>query len=124
MTDGKRPDIWIGHVVLRTPRLAETETCLLAIGLRPVFKGDNVRILELRGGTHIAVLGEDDAEPVDVPYDFMVEDLAASHRQFTDQGLNVGPIEEGDIHTSFVLTEPGGNRITVNSTHVEDHSLV
>jgi len=36
----------------------------------------------------------------------------------------VSEISRGDIHDSFFLTDPSANRITVNSTHVDDHSLV
>lgn len=40
------------------------------------------------------------------------------------KGLTLSPISRGDIHDSFTVTEPGGNQIRVNSTHVKDHSIV
>ena len=48
----------------------------------------------------------------------MVEDLDATHADFAERGLSPSPIERGRIHNSFTVTEPGGGRITVDSTHV------
>lgn len=50
-----RPDIWIGHVDLRTANLDESEAFMKEIGLRAVFRNDNVAVLELRGGNQIRV---------------------------------------------------------------------
>ena len=122
--DNKRPDVWIGHVRMPTTKMEESHAFMQAIGMRPIFKGETVAVLELRGGTHIVLANDENHEPADVSFDLMVEDLAETHAQYLGRGYQVTEIEKGRIHDSFYLTEPGGNRIVVNSTHVPDHSLV
>lgn len=120
----KRPDIWIGHTSLKTNDLKGSDEFLSKIGLRPVFKNDEITIFELRGGTHVIMSLDEAAKGGDAGFDFMVEDIDATHGSFTSLGLDVSQIARGDIHDSFKVTEPGGNRITVNSSHVENHSVV
>ena len=124
MVDNKRPDVWIGHISMKTQTLDSSEAFMKEIGLRPIFRGDTVAVLELRGGTHIVLAEDKSSEPTSVGFDFMVEDLEATHAQYKARGYQLSDIEPGSIHNSFVLTEPGGNLIKVNSTHVPDHSLV
>jgi hypothetical protein len=124
MVDNKRPDVWIGHISMKTQVLDLSETFMKEIGLRSIFRGDTVAVLELRGGTHIVLSEDKSGEPTLAGFDFMVEDLDATHTQYKARGYTVSDIEEGSIHNSFVLTEPGGNQNKVNSTHVPDHSLV
>ena len=50
--------------------------------------------------------------------------IDATFASFTSLGLDVSEIDRGDIHDSFTVVEPGGNCIKVNSTHVQDHSIV
>lgn len=94
------------------------------IGLRPLFRGDDIAVMELRGGTHILLAHGNSAGGSDANFDFMVEDLDQSHAEFKKQGLDITDIERGRIHDSFRVTEPGGNSIVVNSTHVPDHNAV
>ncbi len=120
----KRPDIWIGHTSLRTNDLNGSDEFLSKIGLRRVFKNDAITIFELRGGTHVLMILDEAAKGGDADFDFMVEDIDATYGSFTSLGLDVSEIDRGDIHDSFTVVEPGGNRITMNSTHVKDHSIV
>ena len=94
------------------------------IGLRPLFRGDDIAVMELRGGTHILLVQDDSAGLAATKFDFMVEDLDHTHAEFKERGLNITDIERGRIHDSFRVTEPGGNSIVVNSTHVPDHNAV
>ena len=119
-----RPAVWVGHVALRTADPVRSGDFMLALGMRGIFKGDDVWVLELRGGTHLILLRDAEATPGDADFDLMVEDLEAAHQSFRDRGYTATDIERGRIHDSFQITEPGGNRITFNSTHVEDHGLV
>ena len=116
----ERPPIWVGHVSLRTRELDATASFMEQIGMRNVFRGDDVAILELRGGTHIAVVRDEEAEPGQARFDLMVEDIDAAHASYTKLGLPVSGIERGEIHDAFVVTEPGGSTIVVNSSHVTD----
>ncbi|HAK51412.1 MAG TPA: hypothetical protein DCM54_05835 [Gammaproteobacteria bacterium] len=124
MSEDKRPDVWIGHVRMTTPSLEASETFMKEIGLRSIFRGDEIAVMELRGGTHIVLAQDEGGKPDKTSFDFMVEDLDATHAQYVERGYSVSDIEEGRIHSSFVVTEPGGNQIVVNSSHVPDHSLV
>ena len=124
MDTKQRPAIWIGHVDLSTTDLAGSEQFLIDIGLRFVFKTESMVIYELRGGTHILMFARDKVEEADARFDFMVEDVDAMRSTMQTKGYEVTELERGDIHDSFYVTEPGGNRVHVNSTHVEDHSIV
>ncbi len=114
------PPIWIGHVTLQASDVAETSTWLARLGLRLIMVRDEVAVLELRGGTHLVVLPADEPIPAGTPasFDLMVEDIEDSHRSWTALGLMLPPIERGEIHDSFNLTDPSGQVITVNSNHV------
>jgi hypothetical protein len=120
----KRPGIWIGHTSLKTRDLNGSDEFLSKIGLRPVFKNELITIFEMRGGTHIIMSLDESASGGNADFDFMVEDVDVTYESFVSLGLEVNEIVRGNIHDSFTVVEPGGNRITVNSTHVENHSLV
>lgn len=124
MSNEMRPPIWVGHVAVHTPTLEATEEFFKTIGLRSVFRGEEVAVLELRGGTHLVVIDDPAALPGAVDFDLMVEDVDAAHARFQQLGLEVGALEPGNIHTSFTVTEPGGRTIVVNSSHVADHASV
>jgi hypothetical protein len=75
-------------------------------------------VLELRGGTHLVLRPGRPPSTADAPFDLMVEDLEATHAEWERLGLNVSPIDRGRIHSAFVLRDPDGNTVTVNSSHV------
>ena len=86
--------------------------------MREIHQGDDVAILELRGGTHLVIVpGEPKAG--DAPFDLMVEDLEATHRDWSERGIEVSAITSGNIHSAFEATDPDGYRVTVNNSHVE-----
>jgi len=87
------------------------------VGMREVVRNDEVAVMELRGGTHL-VLVPGTVTAGDAPFDLMVEDLRLVHEQWTAQGLDPGPIAHDRIHDSFMVTDPDGHRVTVNSSHV------
>ena len=118
-----RPPVWVGHITMNTPTLKESTAAMLQVGMRPIVENENIAVLELRGGTHIVLRQTEDAEPIDTEFDFMVEDVDATHAEYAAKGLSVSEIRRGRIHDSFTFTEPGGNRITVNSTHVSDQPV-
>ena len=118
-----RPPVWVGHVSMATPKLADSRTFMEQLGMRPMFRNESVAIFELRGGTHLVLVADENARAGDAPFDLMVEDLDATHSDFAERGLSPSPIERGRIHNSFTVTEPGGGRITVNSTHVSNQPV-
>jgi catechol 2,3-dioxygenase-like lactoylglutathione lyase family enzyme len=88
------------------------------IGMRQVAVMDDVAIFELRGGTHLVVRKDADAEGGPASWDLMVDDLGATHADWSRKGLEVSPIEQGTIHEAFTVTDPSGNAIQVSSSHV------
>ncbi len=115
--DDERPEVWIGHIVLPTDRLEESEAYLRAVGMRPILKNESLAILELRAGTHLLLEKSDEVEPRDAPFDLMVDDIDAAHARMQALGLAPSEIRDGRVHRSFTLNEPAGHRITVNSSH-------
>jgi rhodanese-related sulfurtransferase/catechol 2,3-dioxygenase-like lactoylglutathione lyase family enzyme len=118
-SDDGRPPVWIGHVALRVSDITASKDFFMQIGLRLVGAYEHVVVMELRGGTHLILLPAN--EPVEAharaPFDLMVDDIDATHAAHAAAGLSPSAIEDGDIHRSFTVVEPGGHRITVNSTH-------
>jgi catechol 2,3-dioxygenase-like lactoylglutathione lyase family enzyme len=88
-----------------------------AVGMREVERNSHVAVMELRGGTHL-VLVPGAVTAGDAPFDLMVEDLDATHRQWTDDGLQPSEITHDRIHSSFVVTDPDGHSVTISSNHV------
>lgn len=122
-TAGQRPRLWVGHILMQTDQLDASEEFMTKIGMRPIFKGDDVAILELRGGTHIVLERKDDCKIGDVDFDLMVEDIDMTHAEFTALGVQPTLIVADRIHRSFKVTEPSGNTIAFNSTHVSDQPV-
>ncbi len=86
--------------------------------MREIARTESVAIMELRGGTHLVLVpGSVDAGD-DAPFDLMVDDLDATRAGWERAGLDVSPVEHGQIHSSFVVRDPDGRRVTVNSSHV------
>ncbi len=115
--DDERPEVWIGHIVLPTDCLEESEAYLRAVGMRPILMNESLAILELRAGTHLLLEISDEVDPGDAPFDLMVDDIDASHARMQALGLAPSEIKDGRVHRSFTLKEPAGHRITVNSSH-------
>lgn len=118
-TKDSRPPMAVGHVSLRVRNVAASATFFDRLGLRPVFRGSDIAIFELRGGTHLLLFPTRAAVKKDraAPFDLMVDDIVAARRSLERKGLGPTPLDRGRIHDSFVLREPSGWRITVNSTH-------
>lgn len=122
MTDSSahddRPAVWIGHVHLDTDRLTESHAFLASLGMRSIFVGDGVAVLELRAGTHLVLHQVDSVEAGAVAgFDLMVDDLEATHRALAAKGLSPSEIEPGRIHRSFFVPDPSGILIKFNSSH-------
>jgi catechol 2,3-dioxygenase-like lactoylglutathione lyase family enzyme len=111
--------VWVGHVVLETDRLEETEQFMRQIGMRSIVKRPEVAVLELRGGTHLVLIAKPEITAGEAPFDLMVEDLRATHEYFVSLGLEPTAIERATPeHERFLLREPAGHVITFFSNHV------
>jgi hypothetical protein len=119
-----RPPVWIGHVVMETDRLAETEQFMRTIGMRSVVHRPEVAVLELRGGTHLVLTPRTETAPSEAPFDLMVEDLEATHQRFVELGLNPTLIGTASAnHRTFSVREPAGNVITFFSNHASGNPV-
>ena len=93
---------------------------MLELGMRGIFTGDEVAVLELRGGTHLVLIKTETLGSGLADFDLMVDDLEATHGEFEAKGLAPSAIETGRIHSSFTIASPSGHTIKFNSTHVSD----
>ncbi len=116
----KRPPVWGGHMSLTTDKLSRSHDFMVSLGMRPVARGEDFAVLELRAGTHLVLLEKPEIEPGDAPFDLMVDDLDATHLRLSKLGLSPSEISQGSIHSSFTVRDPGGHSITFNSSHVSD----
>jgi len=115
------PEIWIGHVVLESDRIAESAEFMLALGMRAVFRGPEMAIFELRGGTHLLIFPKGTVPGGATSFDLMVDDLHAFHQRLSAAGFAPTEIESVPAihHERFTVREPGGSTPTVLSSHVE-----
>jgi hypothetical protein len=115
----QRPPVAVGHVRLPVGDAGAAARWLETVGLRPIVIRDEFAVLELRGGTHVVVRQTEPApSPGTIaPFDLMVDDIDAAHRDYATKGLSPGDIRRGRIHDSFELPGPAGWTFTVNSSH-------
>lgn len=120
-----RPPVAVAHVVLETDRMEQSAGFMQSVGMRPVFLGPQVSVLELRGGTHLILMRKDSVTAGAAPFDLMVDDLHATHRQFAALGLCPSAIEGRPAidHEVFTVREPAGHVITIFSSHASGHPV-
>ena len=119
MSIDPRPPVAVGHVRINVGNVGEAARWLETVGLRPIVTRDELAVLELRGGTHVVVRKIEPAPPpgTAAPFDLMVDDVDATHRDYAAKGLTPSEIRRGRIHDSFEVAGPSGYTFTVNSTH-------
>jgi hypothetical protein len=113
------PMLAAGHLLLAANDVAKTASFLERLGLMSIVVRPGFAVLELRGGTHVVVQkAEQPVEPGSSPgFDLMVDDVEAMRERCLALGADPSPIEVGDIHSSFAITDPSGQRIDVVSSH-------
>jgi hypothetical protein len=118
-TTDLRPPVAVGHVRILATDVAAAAGWLETVGLRPIVTRDELAVLELRGGTHVVVRQAEQppAPGSAAPFDLMVDDIDAAHRDYAEKGLDPGEIRRGRIHDSFEVPGPDGWTFTINSTH-------
>ncbi len=117
---GGRPAVWTGHLVVHGTDPARSSAFYANLGMRTVAVMGDVAVMELRGGTHLVVRKDPAARGAPAGFDLMVEDLDATHRAWASKGLAVSEItrDERGIHRIFTVSDPDGNAIVVNDSHV------
>jgi hypothetical protein len=124
-TRDQRPPVAVGHVRLNVSDVGAAARWLETVGLRPIVQMEELAVLELRGGTHVVVrqVEQPPAPGAGAPFDLMVDDVDAAHRDYAEKGLSPSPIRRGRIHDSFELAGPDGWAFTVNSSHASGHPI-
>jgi len=131
-----KPPVSIGHTSLTVADIEASHRFYTALGLRVVGKGDDMSILELRGGTHLLLFqsggpsseGEspfDQAPPSMI--DLMIEgrtleELDAYRARLIAEGVEPEPIHDRRYfgHHVFKARDPDGNEVTVSTSHASD----
>ena len=124
-TIDQRPPVAVGHVRLNVSDVGAAARWLEMVGLRPIVTRAELAVLELRGGTHV-VLRQAEQPPAPgtgAPFDLMVDDVDATHRDYAEKGLSPSPISRGRIHDSFEVAGPSGWAFTVNSSHASGQPI-
>jgi hypothetical protein len=121
----QRPPVAVGHVRLPVGDVGAAARWLETVGLRPIVTMEELAVLELRGGTHVVVRKAEQAPApgIGAPFDLMVDDIDAAHRNYAKKGLSPSPIRRGRIHDSFELPGPDGSVFTVNSSHASGQPI-
>ena len=118
--DNQKPAVWVGHVAIHTGEVASSCEFMQSIGMRLITLEEDFALLELRGGTHLALVSNPDSSLLRGTFDLMVDDLDVMHARMVELGHRPGAIERGNIHDSFEARDPGGTVLTFNSSHVSD----
>ncbi|MEM9563462.1 MAG: VOC family protein [Actinomycetota bacterium] len=111
----QRPAVAIGHVPLTGDDIGDLARFYTSIGLRKVVRLPGVAILELRGGTHLAITR---GPAGSATLDLMVDDVDATREHFVAIGAAPTDIRRAGPHRRFTATDPEGNTLVVNSSHV------
>ncbi len=124
-TIDQRPPVAVGHVRLTVSNVGAAARWFEMVGLRPIVTRDELAVLELRGGTHVVVrqAEEPPAPGTRAPFDLMVDDVDATHRDYAEKGLSPSSISRGRIHDSFEVAGPDGWAFTVNSSHASGQPI-
>ena len=120
-----RPPVWVGHIMLGATDVARSNDYFVKLGMRHIVTGDTFSVLELRGGTHLVLMAQDEAPPEGsrASFDIMVEDIDAAWKRYHELGFEPGEIQDGKIHRSFELRDPSGYLLKVNSSHVSEYPV-
>jgi hypothetical protein len=124
-TNDQRPPVWVGHVYLSVQDVPAAARWLETVGLRPIVVRDEAAVLEMRGGTHVVVRPAPGPGGT-APFDLMVDDLDAAHRDYAEKGLSPSAIRQRQArydHDSFELPGPDSWLFTVYSSHVGDRPV-
>ena len=124
-TTDQRPPVAVGHVRLNVTNVGAAARWLETVGLRPIVTREEIAVLELRGGTHVVVRKTEPppAPGTLAPFDLMVDDIDATHRDYAQKGLSPSAIRRGRIHDSFDVAGPDGWAFTVNSSHASGRPI-
>ena len=109
-----RPAIAIGHIPMTAADITTLARFYERLGMRKVIRLPNMAILELRGGTHLAIAR---GTPPHVTLDLMVDDIDAAHMLAVQLGTRPTPVKRAWPHRVFRATDPEGNTLLFHTSH-------
>jgi catechol 2,3-dioxygenase-like lactoylglutathione lyase family enzyme len=133
------PAAALGHFVMKVASLGASYQFYADLGLRKIGIFPDVAIIELRGGTHILLLPENDEAPFTLTssrlgqrgaffnehIDLMINGMTRGELEAYRATLLKNGIAAGEIapeiffgHHYFQLADPDGHGITVYTSHV------
>lgn len=113
----QRPDISIGHLGLRVSKFEESLEFFKLVGARIVVQMPSMAILELRGGTHVILRYDSNANSSSVGFDLMVDDIVEMRQRLIAAGFAPTELSHGGVHHSFQVKEPSGLVMDFTSSH-------
>jgi catechol 2,3-dioxygenase-like lactoylglutathione lyase family enzyme len=117
--DDHRPPVWTGHLALRSADPVGAARFYEQIGMRHVLVREDFAVLEMRGGTHLAIRRDpEQIAPGPTGWDLMVEDIDATHDKCQADGILVTDITEEPPHRSFEVTDADGHLLLARDSHV------
>jgi hypothetical protein len=107
--------IALGHVFFAATDVAAAAQWFETLGLKAIASDPDYALLELRGGTQLVVtsVAYRRRDGATAPFDLMVDDIDAAHRDFIAKGLDPSPIRRDTLHDEFRLVGPDGCAVTV-----------
>jgi hypothetical protein len=92
--------------------------------MRPLETSDEFALLELRGGTHLALFPGDTVAPnTPAPFDVMVDDIDQAQARFAAKGLSPSEVTTGRFHRELTVVAPSGHVVSVLSSHVSNRPV-
>ena len=138
-TNLAKPAVGMGHVSLTVADVETSNRFYAMLGLRVVGKGEDMSILELRGGTHLLLFQRGSAsaeaespfeQPAPGAIDLMIEgrtfeELDAYRTALITGGIHPDPIPDKRYfgHYIFKARDPDGNEVTISTSHASELSV-
>ncbi len=117
-----RPDISIGHVGLGVKDVSDAVAFFKLVGGRDLMHSARMAIIELRGGTHM-ILRQDFEAQTYAGFDLMVDDIQSLWDRLVAAGYRPSPLRSGGIHSSFDVIGPSGLLLEFTSSHAMDRPV-
>lgn len=115
LSEDGRPLFAIGHVPITGSDIGCLAAFYGSIGCRKVARLPGVAILELRGGTHLAITSGPSGVTT---LDLMVDDLDTTRQLLISVGARPSEITRRLPHRVFTANDPEGNTLLIHSSHV------
>jgi catechol 2,3-dioxygenase-like lactoylglutathione lyase family enzyme len=123
----RRPPIAIGHVMLTVRNVPRAATFYAGLGLRRVYEGPSMAILELRGGTHLMLFegGRAAKGGAVASFDFMVSSVDSFRVRLAKAGVKTTkPVaDKVSGHRWFKARDPDGHVLNIFSDHTEGRAV-